>query len=320
MVRSFGILAGVCAAALIGGTAHSQTVSIGANPQGSVGYAIGSAVAKVISEHSKLNARAIGYGGSSATLPRVDAGSLEMAAQDVISVLWARAGKGIFKGKPRPNIRVVTVLTPFRVGLMVGKDTGIKSIQGLKGQAFPTGFTSQRIISLMLGTWLQMAGMTVKDLKGVPTPNFARGIDYYKAGKVVGGAVAPGSAKVREGNAARPVHYISLPDTPKALEILQRRLPGTYLATVKPARHLAGVDAPTIMLGYDYLLVANAKVPDDVVYRAVKALSANKKALAAAARPLRGFDRNRMVAKNLAAIYHPGAIKFYKEAGLWGKK
>ena len=203
---------------------------------------------------------------------------------------------------------------------MVAKDSGIKSIHGLKGQPFPTGYTSQRIISLMLGTWLEMAGMSVEDLKGVPTPNFARGIDYYKAGQVIGGAVAPGSAKVREGNAARPVTYISLPDSPKALEILQRRLPGTYLATVKPARHLAGLNSPTIMLGYDYLLVVNAKVPDDVVYQIVKALSANKKALAAAARPLRGFFRDRMVAKNVASIYHPGAIKFYKEAGLWGNK
>lgn len=320
MRNVIGFAGSILACGVFAGTAAAQPVSVGTNPQGSVGYAIGSAVAKVITENSKVQARAIGYGGSNATLPRVNAGQLEFAAQDVISVLWARAGKGIFKGKANDNIRVVAVLAPFQVGLMVGADTGIKTIQDLKGKPFPTDYTSQKIISLMLDTWLEMAGMKIDDLRRVPTPHFARGVDYYKQGKVVGVPVAPSSGKVREGHAARPITYVSLPSSPKAEKILQERLPGTYLAEVKPARHLPGVNKPTLMLGYNYLLVAGANVPDDVVYQATKALSANKKALAEASRPLRGFHRKRMVDKKLMSIYHPGAVKFYKEAGLWPEK
>ena len=62
--------------------------------------------------------------------------------------------------------------------------------------------------------------------------------------------------------------------------------------------------------------VTGAHVSEDVVYKTTKTLYNNKKALALAFGVF-----NRMVPKEMPSKhsnpYHPGAIKVYKEVGLW---
>lgn len=66
-------------------------------------------------------------------------------------------------------------------------------------------------------------------------------------------------------------------------------------------------------------LATSTHVPDDVVYRAVKAIYGNKPELVATAAPMKSFDPSAM-AEASAVPYHPGAEKFYKEIGLWPPK
>ena len=65
----------------------------------------------------------------------------------------------------------------------------------------------------------------------------------------------------------------------------------------------------------DYLVLANKKVPDDVVYKLAKIMHDNKADLAANFGALNGFDPNRMAKDMGPAQFHPGAIKYYKEIG-----
>jgi hypothetical protein len=65
------------------------------------------------------------------------------------------------------------------------------------------------------------------------------------------------------------------------------------------------------------VLNVNAKVPDDVVYKVVKAIHGNKKELVATFRPFGLFNPAKMGKPSLGVEFHPGAVKFYKEAGLW---
>ena len=66
-------------------------------------------------------------------------------------------------------------------------------------------------------------------------------------------------------------------------------------------------------------MFTNANVPDDVVYKLVKTVFQNKPALA---KSLVGFSRfnPQNMARNSPVPYHPGAIKAYKELGLWPPK
>ena len=53
-----------------------------------------------------------------------------------------------------------------------------------------------------------------------------------------------------------------------------------------------------------------------MVYTAVKAIYEKEKDLLATGPFWKGFDKANMN-RDLGVAYHPGAIKFYKEVGIW---
>ena len=73
-------------------------------------------------------------------------------------------------------------------------------------------------------------------------------------------------------------------------------------------------------MAYDAVMVTHAGASDDVVYKVTKALHENAEAVAKSSPTLRGFSTGGMAKKTDLAKYHPGAIKYYTEKGLWPPK
>ena len=158
--------------------------------------------------------------------------------------------------------------------------------------------------------------MSPSDVVGVPVPNFVRGTDQFVAGKTVGSYLAPGSGIVRKANAKFKIRFISLTEKPGSLKILRSIAPGVYYTIVMPTKRMPYITEPVKMIGFDYLLQVGAKVSNAVAYKSAKALHQNKKALVAAHGIFRGFNPKLIAKQGLGVEYHPGAIKYYKEAGL----
>ena len=96
---------------------------------------------------------------------------------------------------------------------------------------------------------------------------------------------------------------------------MQKIAPGSYFSEVKPSPANAGVKEPVTLLGYEYTLLVGKDVPDETVYQSVKALYEHPDALSEAHGIFKRWDPKRIYVP-LDAPYHPGAEKFYKEAGL----
>ncbi len=315
--HSMVVLTAVAAAALIAHSASAQSVSIGTLPQGSLAYGIASSVAKVISDNSDMATRAVGIGGSNIFIPQVNQGKLEMSTANAIEANFAVRGKGTFPGKPNPNLRILARLLTFQTGFMVRKESDIQSINDFKGRRFPSGFTSQKIVEVLIRAAFATEGMSFKDVNGVPVPNFVRATDELVAGKVEGSYLAPGSGIVRKANARVKIRFLSLKQNPENAKTIGKIAPGAFYTVVKPAKRLPYIEKPTTMLGFDYLIIVGAKVADEVAYKSVKALYGNKKGLIAGHGVLRGFSPKLMGKKGIGVDYHPGAVKFFKEAGIY---
>lgn len=316
--RKYALALTVAAAgAALAGGASAQSVTIGTLPQGSLAYGIASSVAKVISDNSGLVTRAVGIGGSNIFIPQVNAGKLEMATANAVEANFALRGEGTFPGKPNPNLRILTRLLTFQVGFMVRRESDIQAITDFKGRRFPSGFTSQKIVETLVRAAFATEGMTFKDVQGVPVPNFVRATDQLVAGKVEGSFLAPGSGIVRKANAKVKIRFLNLPQSPQNAKIVSDIAPGAFYSVVMPVKRMPYIDKPTTMLGFDYLIVVGSHVPDSVAYNAVKALYGNKAGLIAGHGAFRGFSPEMMGKKGIGVDYHPGAVKFYKEAGIW---
>ena len=90
--------------------------------------------------------------------------------------------------------------------------------------------------------------------------------------------------------------------------------------TVQPGKRAPGIEGPTPVVAFDFMLATADNVNGDIVYEVVKAIHGNKKKLMAAFGPLALFDPQKMSKQFAEVPHHPAAIKFYKEAGLWKDK
>lgn len=314
MVRNTILSVGALLLAATG--ANAQTVSIGSNPQGSLAYAVGAGVAKVAIEDAGLKMRVVPQGGPVVTLPLLNKGRLDFTVS--VSVVTAFAGKGaaMFKGKKQENVRQVASLFPLIIGWYVKKDSPIKTIADLKGKTLPTKYTKQKIAGLFARAMLATAGVKMKDVKGFPVPNGVRGAEAFMAGKVDAVNFSLSSGKTRQAHAAvGGIRVLSADMNAKTQAIVAKIAPGAVLATVKPAKRFPGITKPINTLIAPFIINASTKTDNETVYKVVKALHAGKKKLVKSHKAFGGYDPKH-INRDVGLKYHPGAIKYFKEAGL----
>jgi len=301
--------------------ALAQTVGIGATSTAYTAQA-SAAISKVVSQKAGIQMRVQTHGGSSAYVPQVNAGNLEFGLANELETLYAITGTEIYDGRPQKNIRVATILTAFASAVYVRKDSDIRSVKDFKGKRVPAGWASQKIIGVLMNGVLATAGLTYDDVEQVPVPNVVKGADDFAAGKLDVFFFALGAGKVKEIDAkVGGIRVVPIDNSPEAVARMQKHVPPAVAKVYHPSPVNTGVLEPSAVQAYDYLVLTSAKVPDEMVYKVVKAMHDNKKDLAASFPALNQFSPEHMTKKFPKEVeVHPGAIKFYTEIGQWPPK
>jgi len=305
-----------------GSSASAQTLGIGTSNPGSITHSSGSAIAKVLTEKAGFQARVQPHSGNSATVPAVNAGEVDLGAANVFEIRYALTGTGIYKGQVLKDLRVVTVLMPLRTAFFVQQDSPIKTLKDLKGKRVPGVYTSQKVVGIIAKSVLANAGLSYDDVQMVPVNNVVRGADDFVQGKTDVFFFAVGSGKVLQVSAKMGgVRALGLDASPDAMARQKKIFPVGYALQLKPTKQDHGILEPTYVTAFDLVLLTNSKVSDDVIYKVTKTLHDNKKALFASFKPLGAlFSPTQMAKKLPAGEYHPGAVKFYSEQGMWPPK
>ncbi len=308
--------------ALMVTSVSAETLGIGSSNPGSLTHSCSSAIAKLITKELKIQTRVQPHGGQSAFIPAVNAGEVDFGIANSYEMVDAMAGTGIYQGQKLDNLRGVAVIMPLMTAFWVAKDSPIKSLKDLKGKRVPGGWTSQKVIGYIASGLLANAGLSYDDVQMVPVPNVNLGADEFIQGKVDTFFFAVGSAKVREAGAkVGGVRALSLDPSAEAMARLRKHISVVYALQIQPSEANYGILQPTYISAQNYLFLTNKKVPEDVIYKVTKAIHGAKKDFLESFKPLGiNFTPERMAQKMPAGDYHPGAIKFYKEVGLWPPK
>ena len=319
-LRSLAVAVALCFAPMI---AQAQVVGVATNPQGSLYYSVGTAVAEVMQQKAQITARVQPMSGSAAYAPLINSGQVEFGLMNAIDVANAFSGVDNFAGRKNPNLRLVGVMFSLPIDIAVPNDSPIKTIQDLKGIRMPSQFTAQSTIRAVQDAVLATGGLSTADMKPFPVADYVKGMMALGDGKVDAALFGLGTAASQEVNVALSSHgglrYISLSNTPESVAALRKVFPGGYLTLVQPSPALVGILGPTTVMAYSAYLVTSSHVPDDVVYKATKAIFENKPVLAAASATMKRFDPAVMAEAN-EVPYHPGAEKFFKEVKTWPPK
>ena len=317
MLNRIGML-GLAAAAL-GGGAQAQTYGFATLPPGSILHAQASVIAKVVQDHSKLQIRVIGYGGDAPMFDSVNTQKADFLILDVGETADAYQGQGNWKGNAKPNLRTAITMYGFQMGPFVRKDSGINSIADLKGKRVPSGWVQQTGNLPHSIAVLAAGGLSYNDVQQVPEVNVVRAADDFKAGKLDMFFFAVGAPKVAEVAAGvGGLRYLGFTRDQEAK--LKAVRPEYYLSPVNPAPHIAGVDAPTLAQTIDVVVAAGAHVKDEVVYEFVKAMREHKKELVEGHPNFNRFDEADAGKLQPRLPHHPGAVKYFREVGIWRGK
>lgn len=310
------IIAG--ASLLSPGSAPAQTLGIATSSPGSLYHSIGTAIAKEANEHG-LTVTLQPATSPNQYLPAVNSGQIEFGIGNLEEFNYALQGKAWFKGSVNPNLRVVALLYPLKEAIFVRKDSNIKSVGDLKGKKMTDGFTAQNTIIPQLEAIYATAGMTRSDIVKVQVPSVIAGADAFMSGQADGFIFAQGAAKVREADAAvGGIRALPIPNTPQAEAAIKKHWTTGFLVEMKPGPASPGVLEPGYFIAYPQLIFTNKNVPDAVVEKMAKIIYENQAGMGQIFAPMKGFDpKHDMVRDTAPGQYHPGAIKFYKEVGLW---
>lgn len=318
-MRVLQFAAGAAAAAAFAASASAQTIGIGSTKAGAVSQ-ITATISKAVSEHSGgLQMRKQTMGGTQQYIPVVNAGELEFGISNIAQYHMARTGTGLSKGSRYGNLRLVTTMMKFRVSPVVPLKSGITTTAQLKGTRMATGFKGAPLFVNLHNGSLATAGLTVADIRPVPQVGLVQHWNAFIAGKIDWCIAAVGSGFVKQMQAKIDggVRHISLPNTPASLQAMHSWFPKSEYSVVNPAKGLTGVVEPTVFITYDYLLWTNDKVSDETVYKVTRVMHTQEGQLKEGGPLWRTYEANSRMSKQHGHPYHPGAVKYYKERGLW---
>lgn len=312
--------AGLFAAVSFASLASAQTVGFTTLQPGSINHLQAGIIGKVVQSHSKLQVRVIPVAGTTATQAAVQNRQAEFTIGDVNNMGDAVRGEGMFeKMTPMSDLRVVLKISDFPIGVMVRKDSGMVKLQDLKGRRYPIGWQAfPNGVPLSHGVFAA-AGMSLDDVSGINVSGLIPAANDFKAGKLDATLIALPAPAVREADAAvGGIRWLKVPDDAAARARVQKVKPDYGLITVPPGPAAVGVTEPTVFLNIHNLIISAAWVDGDTVYQFAKAMLENKPELVKGHPIFNGFFTDSRIAPQFSGVkYHPGAVKLYREKGLW---
>ena len=300
--------------------AHAKTtfVTIGTGGITGVYYPTGGAIAKIVNaKKDKYDIRATveSTGASVFNINAIMAGDLEFGIAQADRQYQAYNGLSEWEGKPQKDLRAVFALAPEAVTFVAAEDSGIKSLKDAKGKVVnignPGSGNRQNAIDVF-----EAAGINIeKDLKA-ESIKAADAPRMLQDGRIDGFFYTVGhpNGKIKEATAGkRKTRIVSITD----IEPLVKKFPYYSLTNIDMAQYPEATNAneKVTTVGMLATFVTSAKVPDDVVYAITKEVFENLDEFKKLHPALEGLTRETML-EGLTAPIHPGALKYYKEAGL----
>lgn len=303
------------------GAASPRTfITIGSGSTTGLYYPTAVGIAKIINEAgTDVRANARSTGGSVYNSGSVHDGKLQMALAQNNILYYAYKGTGIkaFEGKPLKDLRGLATLYPEMIHILVRKDANIHSVADLKGKRVNIGdigsSTEQDARHL-----LALHGLSVGDLGSVVRSSAGQAVGLLRDGKIdaMFYSVGLGSAAITEAAQTAPITLVSLSED--EVQALHKKYP-FYTEFTIPAGTYPGVDQDVRTVTFKATLFTSAKTSDKTVETIMNTVF--KKHINAfyndIANPnLKKFFKLDNALDGMSIPLHPGAVKFYKEAGV----
>ncbi|BBU55304.1 C4-dicarboxylate ABC transporter substrate-binding protein [Mameliella alba] len=311
-MRIFAAIAALSGALWAGQVSAQAPVAIGTNPQGSLAYVSGSAIANIVGKSIGRSFIVVPLGGPSAIIPAMADREFDFSFANITAAAQAYAGVGSFEGRPYPGLRIATVVYPLELGIISRQGDGIEKIEDLAGKRVASEYTSQRNLDVFMNAAFMVSGMSFDDVQPIPVQNGVQAIDELIDGSLDASIFSISAGAVAKADASVGVTFVNLPDGEAEQAALADLAPGASIGrtTARTGQDATVITAPFVILVTD-------EVDDETVYQVVAGIARNAEHLAKADPQFGKMSLDMMADPKLPIPYHPGAIRFFEEQGVW---
>ena len=296
-----------------GFAAGKKLLAMGSTQSSSSHYAYFVALAKIMNTYvSEVNINVVETGASVDNINRIKKGQLDLGMTTIHLQYQAYHGMGPWKDNPIKDQYVLWVYQPAPQNFVVREDSGVKSVYDLAGKAFNPG---------MRGSATEKTVEAILDALAV-TPNFYRGgtddtVASIKDNRIVGYVKSGAGVKSLDASTLdiatfTPIRLIGFTDN----DIAKVKAKYPYLSPVTVPKGIYKGSPAYKTFAMLIGVVASKNLPEDLVYKMVKASHEHFADQVAAYPSIKGDNLPELTLDTCTVPLHPGAVKYYKELGL----
>lgn len=309
---SGGASSGASSGGAAANTGKTTILTIGTADSTGTMYPVGAGVASVINDNVpgfKINVET--SKGSPANCVNIQQGNVDLATIAGDTAFQAVEGMGNFKDNSCPDLRALCAVYASMSNWIALKKSGMTMVHDLDGKNVAIGpEASTTEIAGLAG--LEACGVTPKEKVNLGLGDGAdevndgvRDASHGFAGIPIGGQLS----------VAQTTDCVFLGYTDEELDKVIAANP-SYYKTVIPAGTYPGQDEDVPTFGVKCLIVVNANMDEQTAYDFTKALATHVDNLVAAHASMSSMQDPDFICNDLPIELHPGAAKYYQEAGM----
>ena len=313
MTKRFSLFAAAAALAASSSALAAPTfINVLTGGTSGVYYPIGVALSQLYSngiEGSKTSVQATKASVENLTLLQAGRGELAFALGDSVADAWNGVEDAGFK-TPLKKLRAIAGTYPNYIQVVASKESGITTLADLKNKRISVGAPKSGT-ELNARAIFKAAGLSYEDMGKVEFLPYAESVELIKNRQLDATLQSSGlgMAAIRDLAATMPITFVAIP-----ADVTAKIDNKAYQAASIPAGTYDGQDSDVPTVAITNLLVSHDGVSDDVAYQMTKLMFNNLDRLGNAHSAAKDIKLEG-AAKGLPIPLHPGAERFYKEAG-----
>lgn len=292
-----------------------RTISITTPPLGTGAHGVMVAISSLITKYLNINATVEGTAGNLAAITVLAKKESEFANSSSEANWDAYRGTGAFAPLGRTPLRLVAGSHAVFVHLATRQDSGIKTFQDIKGKRLMYLLPGASLLQMSTEALLEAYDMKpddVKALKSAGLNDSVKALIENRTDVIAYPSGAKGSAFI-ELSTTIPTFYIPVDEA----HIAKAAKKYSFLSgQLMPANTYKGQDKDTLTIGVATGLITRDDIPETLVYAVTKTLWDHADEF----RVMHPAAAEWAIGKVLlerTMPWHPGAIRYYQEKGLW---
>lgn len=236
-------------------------------------------------------------------------GEIAFTLGDALALAVAGDAEAGFQ-RPLDRLRVIAPIYPNYIQIVARADSGIRSLQDLKGKRVSVG-APRSGTELNARAVFAAAGLSYEDFGKVEYLPFGESVELIKNRQLDATlqSAGLGVASIRDLATGTEIVIVPIPE-----EVVSRIGSAAYVPATVPAGTYDGQDAPVATVAIRNFLVSHDGVSEELAYQMTKQLFENLDRLVAAHNAAKGIDIAH-VEGPMPAPLHPGAERYYREVG-----